>query len=95
MKSFSPLFPIVASFVALFAAPVQAGTILPHLYAKTFCDLRSVGIDDEGARRTAVMESMISGDNWTMVKRADGSLVRSDIVLAVNVVMERCPELVK
>jgi len=91
MKKF---FFVVASFVA-FATPAQAGTILPNLYAKTYCELRSVGIDAEDARRTAVMESMISGDNWTMVKRADGSLVRSDIVLAVNATMQRCSELVK
>jgi hypothetical protein len=90
------LLPIAASFVALFATtPAQAGTILPNLYAKTFCELRSIGIDDEGARRTAVMQSMISGDNWTMAKRADGSLVQSDIVLAVNAVMQRCPEYIK
>jgi hypothetical protein len=94
MKSFFPFFPIVASFVA-FATPAQAGTILPNLYAKTYCELRSVGIDAEDARRTAVQQSMISGDDWTMVKRADGSLVRSDIVLAVNATMQRCPEQVK
>ena len=75
--------------------PSLAGTILPHLYAKTFCDLRSIGIDNDGARRTAIMESMISGDSWTMVKRADGSYVQSDVVLAVNAVMQRCPEYVK
>ena len=89
------LFPIVASFVTLFATPVQAGTILPNLYAKTYCELRSVGIDAEGARRTAVQQSIISSDDWTMVKRADGSLVRSDIVLAVNATMQRCAELIK
>jgi hypothetical protein len=92
MKNF---FPIVASFVA-FATPAHAGTILPNLYAKTYCELRSVGIDAEGARRTAVQQSMImSSDDWTMVKRADGSLVRSDIVLAVNATMQRCAEYIK
>jgi hypothetical protein len=91
MKNF---FPIVASFVA-FATPAHAGTILPNLYAKTYCELRTVGIDAEGARRTAIQQSMISGDDWTMVKRADGTLVRSDIVLAVNATMQRCSELVK
>jgi hypothetical protein len=88
------LFPI-AAFVALFATPVQAGTILPNLYAKTYCELRSVGIQAEDARRTAVQQSMISGDDWTMIRRADGSMVQSDIVLAVNAVMQRCPEYIK
>jgi hypothetical protein len=88
------LFPIVASFVA-FAAPVQAGTILPNLYAKTYCELRSVGIDAEGARRTAVQQSMISSDDWTMIRRTDGTLVQSDIVLAVNATFQRCPEYIK
>jgi len=89
------LLPIAASFVALFAAPVQAGTILPHLYAKTFCELRSVGIDDESARRTAIRQSMISSDEWTMVRRTDGTFVQSDIVLAVNATFQRCPEYMK
>ena len=89
------LLPIAASFVALFAAPVQAGTILPHLYAKTFCELRSVGIDDESARRTSIRQSMISSDEWTMVRRTDGTFVQSDIVLAVNATFQRCPEYMK
>jgi hypothetical protein len=88
------LFPI-AAFVALFATPVQAGTILPNLYAKTFCELRSVGIDDESARRTAIRQSMISSDDWTMIRRTDGTLVQSDIVLAVNATFQRCPEYIK
>lgn len=83
---------ILAIAIALLPMPSFAGTILPNLYAKTYCELRSVGIDAEDARRTAVMESMVTGDNWTM---ADGSLVRSDIVLAVNATMQRCSELVK
>ena len=75
--------------------PSLAGTILPHLYAKTFCDLRAIGIDDDGARRTAIMQSMISSDDWTMVRRADGSYVQSDIVLAVNATFQRCPQYIK
>ena len=86
---------ILAIAIALLPMPSMAGTILPNLYAKTYCELRSVGIDPEGARRTAVQQSMISSDDWTMVKRADGTLVRSDIVLAVNATMQRCSELVK
>ena len=85
-------------FLALalsFPSPSLAGTILPNLYAKTFCDLRAIGIDADGARRTAVQQSTISSDDWTMVKRQDGSLVRSDIVLAVNATFQRCPEYIK
>lgn len=89
------LLPIAASFVALFAAPVQASTLLPYLYAKTYCELRSVGIDDESARRTAVRQSMISSDEWTMVRRTDGTFAQSDIVLAVNATFQRCPEYLK
>ena len=88
-------FLALATGLAILPSPSLAGTILPHLYAKTFCDLRSIGIDDDGARRTAVMESMVSGDSWTMVRRQDGSLVQSDIVLAVNAVFQRCPEYIK
>jgi hypothetical protein len=87
---------ISAIAIALLPLPSMAGTILPNLYAKTYCELRSVGIDAEGARRTAVQQSMVmSSDDWTMVKRQDGSLVRSDIVLAVNATFQRCPEFFK
>jgi len=86
---------ILAIAIALLPMPSMAGTILPNLYAKTYCELRSVGIDAEDARRTAVQQSMISGDNWTMIRRTDGKLVQSDIVLAVNATFQRCPEYIK
>ena len=88
-------FLALATGLAILPLPSLAATILPNLYAKTFCDLRAVGIDNDGARRTAIMESMISGDSWTMVKRTDGSYVQSDVVLAVNAVMQRCPQYIK
>lgn len=92
MKTFLAL---AAGLTIAFPLPSLAGTILPNLYAKTFCDLRAAGIDDDGARRTAVQQSTISSDDWTMVKRQDGSLVRSDIVLAVNATFQRCPQYIK
>ena len=88
-------FLALATGLAILPLPSMAETILPNLYAKTFCDLRSIGIDDDGARRTAVQQSTISSDDWTMVKRQDGSLVRSDIVLAVNATIQRCPQYIK
>lgn len=92
MKTFLALATGLAISLPL---PSLAGTILPNLYAKTFCDLRAIGIDDDGARRTAMQQSTISADEWTMVKRKDGSLVRSDIVLAVMTAYDRCPEFIK
>ena len=92
MKAFLALATGLAISLPL---PSLAGTILPNLYAKTFCELRAAGIDDDGARRTAVMESMVSGDSWTMVRRVDGSYVQSDIVLAVNATFQRCPQYIK
>ena len=92
MKTFLAL---AAGLTISLPLPSLAGTILPHLYAKTYCDLRAIGIDDDGARRTAVSQSMISSDDWTMVRRADGSYVQSDIVLAVNATFQRCPQYIK
>lgn len=95
LQTMKTILAIATGLIASLPMPSVAGTILPHLYAKTFCELRSLGIDDEGARRTAIRQSMITSDEWTMVKRADGSMVKSDIVLAVNAVMQRCPEYIK
>jgi hypothetical protein len=86
---------ILAIAIASLPMPSLAGTILPNLYAQTFCELRSVGIDANDARLAAIRQSMISGNEWTMVRRADGSHVQSDIVLAVRATFQRCPELVK
>ena len=90
-----PFLALAAGLAISLPLPSLAGTILPHLYAKTYCDLRAIGIDDDGARRTAVSQSMISSDDWTMVRRADGSFVQSDIVLAVNATFQRCPQYIK
>ena len=89
------VFALATGLAISLPLPSLAGTILPHLYAKTYCDLRAIGIDDDGARRTAVSQSMISSDDWTMVRRADGSYVQSDIVLAVNATFQRCPQYIK
>ena len=90
-----PFLALAAGLAISLPLPSLAGTILPNLYAKTYCDLRAIGIDDDGARRTAVSQSMISSDDWTMVRRADGSYVQSDIVLAVNATFQRCPQYIK
>jgi hypothetical protein len=84
----------LAAAALLLAAPAQASTILPNLYAKTFCELRQAGASKEDARSAAMQSAIISGDDWTWIT-IDGRRLKSDVVLAVQAVINRCPELIK
>ena len=91
---FSKVFQVFVAGLIL-AAPVSAATILPNLYSERFCQLRELGATKEAAKWRALEDATISGDNWIMLTRPDGSTTRSDIVEAANATVKRCLELVK
>jgi len=79
--------------VALIALPlsVQAGELLPNLYARTFCESRAMGMTIEQARRQAVSESYISSGN-PMTVTINGTETTTDVVAAVRTTIKRCPQ---
>lgn len=79
-----------AAALALIAAPAQAATILPMLYASTYCELRDMGLSDDDARSAAMRQAMVPGDNWVTVTY-NGKQTTSDVILSVRAVIERCP----
>lgn len=89
MKAFFAPFLVLAVLVA----PVKAYTILPYLYAKTYCELRRFGADHNSAIRAALSESRISGNNWTYITVA-GNRHRSDIFQAAIAAVNLCRDLV-
>ncbi len=72
------------------AAPVSAGVLLPNLFAKSYCEMREVGVDNDGALRWAVSESMIDGEPVRV--RVNGRMTDADVVAANRAAMELCPQ---
>ncbi len=78
---------------ALLALPLslQAGEILPNLYARVFCEARAMGMSIEQARIQAVDESYISSGN-PMPVTFNGTRTTTDVVAAARTVVKRCPQ---
>ena len=78
---------------ALLALPlsVQAGEILPNLYARVFCESRAMGMTIDQARTQAVSESYISTGNPPSVT-INGTKTTTDVVAAARTVVKRCPQ---
>jgi len=77
----------------LFAAPVQAGIILPNLFATEFCSLREMGASNDEAMRAAVETSMVDGESVTIT--IGGEKYDRDVVQAYRAVQSRCPQYLK
>jgi hypothetical protein len=83
---------LLIAATVLLATPAQAYQVLPSLYAKTYCELRELGVSNEDAIAAAVRESVVSGPDAPEVT-VNGSKVRSDILLAVRYANNQCPGL--
>lgn len=69
---------------ATLSGPVQA-EILPHLFADTYCNLRSVGAKHDEALRSAVRRSITMRDTGTVTiqgKQLDASAVEAWIAVS-------------
>jgi len=72
------------------ALPSQAGVLLPNLYAREFCSMRSIGVSEEEAMRVATRASYIEGE--TIKVTIDGVQYDADVVQAMRATRERCPQ---
>ena len=77
----------------LFAAPVQAGIILPNLFATEFCSLREMGASNDEAMRAAVETSLVDGESVTIT--IGGEKYDRDVVQAYRAVQLHCPQYIK
>ena len=80
-----------AAALLLLPLSVQAGEILPNLYARVYCESRAMGMADDQARRQAVSESYISTGN-PMTVTINGIETTTDVVAAARTVIKRCPQ---
>lgn len=83
---------LVAALATCTPIPAKAETILPHLFAYRFCELRRFGVDFDSAIRAAYQSASISGNDWTYLT-ARGQQHRSDHYLAGIQITKTCPEL--
>ena len=79
--------------VALIALPlsVQAGQLLPNLYAKVYCQSRAMGMSEEASVRQAVSESYISSGSGLDVT-VHGVETSTDVVASMREARNRCPQ---
>lgn len=70
---------------------VNAGEVLPYLYARKFCDYRSLGISANDARKAAMQDAYISLGNSVMVNYK-GKMIPSDVIKSALAVVKMCPQ---
>ena len=82
---------IFASLLALVSIPAQAGSvILPNIFAREYCAMRSYGVDHDGALEYAVSESIIDGEPIQVT--INGKTYDADVIKANRTAMELCPQ---
>jgi hypothetical protein len=89
-----------AALTVAFVPGVQAGVVLPDLYAREYCSFRSLGVSEDEAIAAAVDASYVdNGDyqglviDYQAVKvTIDGEQYDSDIISALQAANDRCPQ---
>ena len=70
---------------------VNAGQVLPNLYASKFCEYRALGISADDARKAAMQDAYISSGNSVKVNY-NGKMISSDVIKSAIAVTKRCPQ---
>jgi hypothetical protein len=73
---------------------VNAGQLLPNLYAFEFCKMRAAGLSVQDSMRVATEEAYISSGEAVKVTW-HGKLVDSDILQAMIAISKLCPKYMK
>ena len=76
--------------IAALAVPAQAGVLLPNLYAREFCSMRSMGVSEDEAMTVATRASYVDGEAIQVT--IDGRVYDADVVQAMRAANERCPQ---
>ena len=72
------------------ALPSQAGVLLPNLYAREFCSMRSMGVSESEAMEVATRASLVDGEAIKVT--IDGDVYDADVLQALRTARERCPQ---
>ena len=88
-------------FVNLISLPVLfvslvpssfAGQILPTMYAREYCSMRELGVNKQEAIKAATEVAYVQSFPDSTTVTIDGVSYTADIVRAIRIVEERCPE---
>ena len=81
-----------AALSVAFVPGVQAGVVLPNLYAREYCSFRSLGVNQDEAITAAVEASYVDNGETAVKVTIDGEQYDSDIVRALRAANDRCPQ---
>ena len=81
---------ILVSALSFFALPLQAGVILPSIFAAEFCSLRDKGLGFKEAMDIAVKGSFIEGEPKRVL--FEGVMVDEDVLRSMESINESCPQ---
>ena len=76
--------------IAAFALPSNAGVLLPNLYAREFCSMRSMGVSEDESMEVAARASYVEGTAVQVT--IGGKVYDADVVRAMRAAQERCPQ---
>ena len=75
-----------------FVPGVQAGVILPYLYASEYCSFRSMGVSEDEAMTAAMNEAYLDNGETSVKVTIDGVQYDADVVRALRAVEDQCPQ---
>ena len=81
---------ILASAFTFFALPLQAGVILPSIFAAEFCSLRDRGLSYDDAMEMAMKGALVEGEPKRVMYQ--GIMVDEDVLKSLEYVRDTCPE---
>ena len=76
-----------------FVPEAKAGVILPNLYAREYCSLRSIGVSEDEAMTAATEHAYLDNGETAVKVTIDGVRYDVDVVRAVRAATELCPSL--
>jgi hypothetical protein len=79
------------TLLLLLAAPAHAQTIIPEIYASSYCSLRNIGVTRDDAIDLATKRSIDINGTSTRVN-VRGRWTDSDIAEAIGMVSRSCPQ---
>ena len=81
---------ILASAFTFFALPLQAGVILPSLFAAEYCSLRDRGLSYDDAMEMAMKGALVEGEPKRVMFQ--GIMIDEDVLQSFEAMRDTCPE---
>jgi hypothetical protein len=83
---------LLSIFLLFIAVPATAGQVLPSLYAREYCSMRSLGVSKDEAMSSAISTSYVSSLPDLPQVTIGGATYDTDVIQAFRAVQDRCPQ---